>query len=330
MTARALKAHPDSSVASDLLLARATVRSFLGDWNECLCIATDLLVESDRLEPRLRAQAHLLSEWCCSCLGLPGRVEHEQAALQLLTELDDALGLANLLLNRGVSAWREWRVEHAIADFRASSEYYVRAGDVVGAAAVDNNLAEILTVQFRLDQAEELLENARRVLRAANYTLGEMGTISGLSRVAAWRGDAVAALELQSTALEGFRNLAADDYILDSLVRLVEIHVLAGDPAAALDAADAAAAMLRRLGAVPVVPSTLARVRARALLDVGREHEATESLERALSLATDDGYAYEIALSSLMLGRLRGDESQVQRAMKQLGQLGVPDVPPGC
>jgi tetratricopeptide (TPR) repeat protein len=306
------------------------VRNYLGDWNERLGIATDLLANGNRLEPRLRAQAHLLSEWCCSCLGLPGRVEHEQAALRLLTELDDPLGLANLLLNRGVSAWREWRVEHAIADFRASSECNVRAGDVVGAAIVDNNLAEILTVQFRLDQADQLLQNARRVLRAANYTLGEMGTVSGLSRIAAWRGDATTALDLQSTALEGFRSLAADDYVLDSLVRLVEIHVLAGDPAAALDAADAAAAMLRRLGAVPVVPFTLARLRGRALLELGREHEGTECLQRALSLATDDGHAYEIALSSLMLGRLRGAEREVEQAMAQLHDLGIRDLPPRC
>ncbi len=120
VTARALKAHPDSSVASDLLLARASVRNYLGDWNECLCIATELLASGERLEPRLRAQAHLLSEWCCSCLGLPERVEHEQAALQLLTGLDDALGLGNLLLNRGVSAWREWRV--AARDHRLSGQ----------------------------------------------------------------------------------------------------------------------------------------------------------------------------------------------------------------
>jgi tetratricopeptide (TPR) repeat protein len=247
----------------------------------------------------------------------------------LLTELDDALGLGNLLLNRGVSAWHKWQVERAIADFRASSECYARAGDVVGAAIVDNNLAEILTVQFRLDQAEALLRNARRVLRAANYTLGEMATISGLSRVAAWRGETAQALELQLTALEGFRSLAADDYVLDSLVRLVEIHALAGDADAALVAADSAAAKLTDLGTVPVVPSTLARLRARPLLDTGRVLEAIESLERALSLAASDGNAYEVAMSSLLLGQLRGDEQQTRRAMEELGQLGVLDVPPG-
>ncbi len=328
--ARALKAHPDWSAESDLLLARASVRGYLGDWKGSLRITAELLATADQLDTRLRAQAHLLAEWCCSCLGLPERADHEEAAMKLMTELDDSLGLGNILLNRGVSAWRECRVEDAIADFRASSERYQRAGDVVGAAMADNNLAEILTLQVRLDPAEDLLRNALRVTRAANYALGEMGTVSGLSRVAAWRGDAAEALELQSTALEGFRNLAADDYVLDSLVRLVEIHALAGDAEAAIVAADSATTMLKRLGAVPIVPSTLARLRGSALLHAGREQEATESLERALSLANEDRFAYEIALSSLMLGRVREDERQIHEAMEQLHELDVVGVPPGC
>jgi tetratricopeptide (TPR) repeat protein len=328
--ARALKVRPDRSAESELLLARASVRGYLGDWKGSLRITTELLDSADQLDTRLRAQAHLLAEWCCSCLGLPERADHEEAAMKLMTEVDDSVGLGNMLLNRGVSAWRECRVRDAVADFRASSECYGRAGDVVGAAMAGNNLAEILTLQCRLDPAEDLLRNALRVTRAANYALGEMGTVSGLSRVAAWRGDASEALELQSTAIEGFRSLAADDYVLDSLVRLVEIHVLAGDADAALVAADSAATMLKRLGAVPVVPSTLARLRGSALLHAGREQEATESLERALSLATDDGYAYEVALSSLMLGRLREDEGQIHEALNRLHDLDVLGVPPGC
>ena len=42
----------------------------------------------------------------------------------------------------------------AVADFRLSSDYYERAGDVLGAALTDNNLAEILTLQFHLEAAE--------------------------------------------------------------------------------------------------------------------------------------------------------------------------------
>src|SRR4029077_4438475 len=96
---------------------------------------------------------------------------------------------------------------------------YRLAGDVVGAAMADNNLAEILTLQFRLDPAEELLRNAGRVARAANYAHGERTRIRGRHRISAWRGDPGAALELQPAALAGFRELSSDDYILDSLVR---------------------------------------------------------------------------------------------------------------
>ena len=136
-------------------MARATIRNFLGEWKECLTLSRELLRDFEHSDDRrLLAQAHLLAEWCCTCLGLPERAEHERAALALLTELDDSIGLANLYLNRGVSAWRECRAHDAVADFRSSSEHYERAGDVLGAALADNNLAEILTLQFHLDAAE--------------------------------------------------------------------------------------------------------------------------------------------------------------------------------
>ena len=270
-TARALKACPDFNTSGHLRLSRATVRNFLGDWLECLELTRALLRDFENSDDRrLLAQAHLLAEWCCSCLGLPERVDHERAALALLTELDDSIGLANLLLNRGVSAWRECRPADAIADVRASSELYERAGDVPGMAIADNNLAETLTSQFRLDEAELLLLRVRRLLRAASYPLGAIAATSGLSRIAAWRGQVTEALELQIEALTGFRELGADDYVVDSLVRLVEIHVIVGDARAALEAAKDAERALARLGDVPVTPAALARLTARALRLAGR------------------------------------------------------------
>lgn len=331
ITARALKANPAPSLAGHLLLARATVRNYLGEWKACLRITNDLLATvDDRDDPRLCARAHLLSEWCCSCLGLPERAAHELAALQLLTELDDSVGLGNLFLNRGVSAWRECRVDDAIADFRASADHYRRAGDVMGAAMADNNLAEIFTLQFHLDPAEQLLRNAIRVTRAANYPHGEMTALSGLSRVVAWRGEVAEALDLQSTALTGFHELAADDYVLDSMVRMVELLVLAGDQAGALTAAEDAAALLAKLGPVPMVPATLERLCGWALQRAGRSQAAIDSLEHARSLAADEGFTYEVAICTLMLGRLQGDPARVRRGVAQLRRLGVHEMPPCC
>jgi tetratricopeptide (TPR) repeat protein len=249
--------------------------------------------------------------------------------MALLTELDDSIGLGNLLLNRGESAWRESRALDAIADFKASSKRYQRAGDVLGAALADNNLAEILTLQFRLDSAQELLIRARRVTQAANYPHGTMITVSGLSRIAAWKGRTADALALQSEALSGFRKLRADDFVVDSLVRLVEIHVIAGDAPAALAAADEANRAMSRLGDVAVVPATLMRLRARALLLAGRDAEARKTFENALDLATVDGFTYEVALASMGIGRMDGDDARVSTALAQLAELGVVAAPPG-
>jgi tetratricopeptide (TPR) repeat protein len=330
VTSQALKSCSDSATAGHLRLARATVRSFLGEWKECLRLSRELLRDFENTDDRrVLAQAHLLSEWCCASLGLPERAQHERAAFELLTELDDSIGLANLLLNRGGSAWRESRTQDAIADFQSSSQHYERAGDVVGAALADNNLAELLTMQFHLDEAWGLLTRARRVTQAANYPYGTLTTMSGLSRIALWKGRIDEALDLQQQALDGFRRLRSDDLVVDSLVRLVEIRVLAGDGSAALAVADDAALALKNLGGNSGIAATLARLRARALHLNGRDAEARQEFEAALDHATVDGSKYEMALASMGIGRMDEDDARIAAALVQLGELGVVAPPPG-
>jgi tetratricopeptide (TPR) repeat protein len=249
--------------------------------------------------------------------------------LDLLTELDDSMGLANLYLNLGASAWSECRALDAVEDLETSSANYKRAGDVLGAALADNNLAEVLTLQGHLDSAEGLLTRARRITQAASYPHGTFAIISGLSRIAAWRGNTADALQLQLEALKGFRELGADDFVVDSLVRLVEIHVFAGDSGAALTAAGDAARALANLGDVPVLPATLARLTARAQQLEGRAAESRRTFESALDLATADGFTYEIALASMAIGRMDDDDARVSVALAELAELGVIAPPPG-
>jgi tetratricopeptide (TPR) repeat protein len=333
LTAREIKACSDPGVAAQLQISRATFYNFRGQFRKCLDLCDVVLADAGELhDPRLVGQAHLLAEWCCGSLGLPERSAHEEAALAILTELDDSIGLANLYLNRGESAWQQSRVDDAVTDFETSSKYYLRAGDVVGSALADNNVAEILTLQSRLGEAEALLSNARRVLHAANYPLGAAITASGLSRIAAWQGRSDEALRLQHDALAGFRELGADDHAVESLVRLVEIHVLAAEASA--DAATRAAAeareVLGRAGDVPVLPGTLSRLEARARRLSGDTVGERAFLEEAWELATRDGFDYEVALASLALGRIDGEHERVASALAVLGQLGVQTPPPGA
>ena len=330
LTARALSNCTDDAARGHLLLARATIHNFRGEWARCLDLTRMLLADpSAEADPRLCAQAHLLAEWCCTELRVAGGPDHANAAEQLLIELDDSIGLANLYLNRGVSAWREFRAAEALAELRASSDRYQRAGDVVGAALADNNVGEILTVQFRLEAAESLLQPARRVLAAAGYPYGLYCTISGLSRIALWRGEVIRAQELQSEALEGFLQLGADDLVADSLLRMVEIHVIAGDGVAALAAADEAASALGHLGDVPVLPANLARLRGQAFVLMGRPDEARTQFERGRTIADAEDSAYEFALAQIGLGRVNDDHTLVDDGLARLADLDVLAPPPG-
>jgi tetratricopeptide (TPR) repeat protein len=329
-TARALRACPPGVTAGHLRLARATIRNFQGRWSDCLQLSNDLIADlGGSSDQRLLAQAHLLAEWCCTCLGRPERAAHEQAALSLLTELDDSIGLANLLLNRGGTAAQECRAAAAIEDLSASAELYRKAGDVVGAVLADNNLAEMLTMQFRLDEAEPLLRTARRVTAAAGYPHGLMIATSGLSRIASWQGRHGEARQLQNEALAGFRGLQADDLVADSLVRLVEIHLLAGDPMLALQTADEAASAIHALGDIPVIKATLARLRGRALLAQGDRDLARENFAAALEQATIESLPYEIALATLGCARAAGDPAGAQAALAMLDEIDVIAPPPG-
>jgi ATP/maltotriose-dependent transcriptional regulator MalT len=200
---------------------------------------------------------------------------------------------------------------------------------VLGAALADNNRAEILTIQWHLDDAEALLRRAQRVMRAASYPLGATGTISGLARIAAWRGQLDEALDLQTTALAGFQELHADDQIADALVRLAEIHVLRGEPDTALVVLRDADVVLARLPDVTVLPATQLRWRARALLASGDIDAARSAFARALDKARADGSEYEMALATIGLARIDTDPKGLGDADAALARLGVLAPPPG-
>jgi hypothetical protein len=119
---------------------------------------------------------------------------------------------------------------------------------------------------------------------------------------------------------------------VDSLIRLVEIHVLAAEAAAAaaLDAAAEARGVLERAGDVPVLPGTLARLEARARRLSGDIPAARSLLDEAHEIGIRDGFDYEVALSALAIGRLDGDEARIAEALAVLGDLGAVAPPPGA
>ncbi|MBA2282677.1 MAG: tetratricopeptide repeat protein [Acidimicrobiia bacterium] len=286
---------------AELRLASAVVRHFQGRLTDARRLAVAALADAEAAgDRRAQAQAHLQLEMTMSYLGDPDHRSHGAAALALFEALGDDLGLGNLLLNMGVSAYDEGDWGGALRSYERSGAAYRRAGDVIGEASATNNRAEILTDQGRTDDAGEALTEARQVFTATGYRTGVAYTTSGRARLALRAGRFDEAHALIDEARAEFTRLGSDDMVVDSDVRLVEILLAEGRAADAL----AGARALGEIAGIAFLPVTLARLEGQALLALGRGEEARPILGSALAAARAAGIRFEEARCLLALGDL--------------------------
>jgi class 3 adenylate cyclase/tetratricopeptide (TPR) repeat protein len=322
------------SSRAELQLAASVTRFFQGRFEAAIELARAGAADAERSDNLAAlAQAHLQLEMACSELDLPERVEHGQRALELFESLGDSLGLANLHLNLGVSSYNDGRWDDALDHYEASIDAYHRVGDAVGAEAARNNQAEILTDQGHYEAAAVRLAEARRALKAANYRIGIAITASGQARVALRSEDFDTAAALLDEARREFIALNATNMVVDTDIRRVELLVWSGRQREALELATDATAGLDRLGAVAILPATLARLRGWALALAGELTPATVELNRALDLARKGGVPYEAALALDALDIVRvaaggvSDLAATAERDRLLDALGVVAIP---
>ncbi len=93
-------------------------------------------------------------------------------------------------LNVGVQAYADGQWTEAAELYAQARENCLRAGDRQNAALAGTNLGELLVSQGRLDEAERVLTDARRVLRSSGYTAFALFAEVQLARCALDRADA--------------------------------------------------------------------------------------------------------------------------------------------
>ena len=268
------------------------------------------------------AQAHLQLEMACGEIGLPGRAEHAAAAQSLFAAAGDDLGLGNLLLNLGVSAYNESDWTTSLDCYEQAAASFRRAGDVIGEATVINNRAEILTDQGRLDEASQCLEDARRVFRATRFEIGVAATTSARGRIALRNGSVAEAEALYDEARTEFERLGSQALVVDLDARRAELIAMHGDAAEAVRVCEEAQRELEAYGGLPVVAIAVRRYSAIALARLGRVEEARAAADDALERARAAGILHEVALALALRAQLHG-EDMPQEALDIMARLGI-------
>ncbi|MDP9225904.1 MAG: tetratricopeptide repeat protein, partial [Actinomycetota bacterium] len=224
----------------------------------------------------------------------------------------------------------------AIDLYQRAYDATLRIGDPVGAAACSDNIAEVLSDQGRLEEAEDRLRRSLRVWKAAEDRYSRGFCLGQLGRVVSRTGRFAEALELFDLALAEFQYVGAQEDVLNTDGKVAECLLLMGDDEAAVARCAMALSQVEERGVAGVVVPSLHRVRGLALMRLGRLEEAQDALDESLRSARERNADYEIALTLRALGRLAraqgrdpaaDGQSESRSILDRLGVVAVPEHP---
>ncbi len=250
-------------------------------------------------------------------------------ALALFEDLGNLARQAASLIHLGYEATVQGRGDEARELYRRAHEAYTRAGDVMGAAAADYNIADLLVYQGRLVEAEEMFGQVLPVFVSLRSREWAASTRRELGRLALRSGRFVEGRALVEQAREEMVELGFEGDIVESEVALVEVAMARGDWVAALELADVTLSRALALD-IAIAVRVLHRHRATALAALGRSADARVALEQALVACEDEGQVDvgRVLVELAALARAEGDpaaeelERQGREALERLGYAG--------
>jgi class 3 adenylate cyclase/tetratricopeptide (TPR) repeat protein len=280
-------------------------------------------------EDEALASAYNIMNIAHHMLGQPDKAVFAKKSLAIYKKLGMLDAQSLILGNLGAEAYfaGDWAAAHAY--YESSRSMAQRAGNTLTAAIAASNIGEVFVNQGRTDEAEPLLREASRVLRAAEFPDKAMTEIH-LGRVLAEQGKLEEAEAILRAAGEALTATGRSGTALEAAVYLAECRLEQGEAQEALDVLDRAegAAGPDRLwyGALR------AWVRGNALANLGRTEEALAVVDEGITEATKQGSPYEEGLLLLSRETIQGgvgsaDPTLTARAVDLLHGVGVRRLP---
>lgn len=171
-----------------LQLGAAVICVEQGRWTRAITLAERTVSIAPDDDESGRAYAYLILHQSYIGAGRTPPVDYAERALEIYERLKKHRLTARALNILGMEAHRRGDLSRAVELYSRSRTELVAAGEVLPAAAVANNLAEILVDEGRYAEAKPAFEDALAVSRAAGQQ-AYVGVISGnLGHVAAMEG----------------------------------------------------------------------------------------------------------------------------------------------
>ncbi len=240
------------------------------------------------------ARAYTKIDEAYQTLGRRDEAVHEEKALEIFEELGDLPGILLLAINLGVQAYADGHWDEAIAMYAKAQEVSRRSGNVAAEGAAAANLGEVLISRGQFDEAKTVLEEARRVLRGQKVIVFALFAETQLARLTMERGEHGSAVDALEQIIVEANRVGQPFIAVDAAVHLADACTRFGDPEKALGVIEVAQHLAGEDAALYEVP--LERLRAGALITLGRADEAAGHIEPALASAREQRLVYEEAL----------------------------------
>ena len=190
-------------VKARLMTGRASIRMAQENAGEALVAANAAIeVARDAREDESLLRAYDIHDWACLVLGHPEDAVFAEKALTIAERIGhlDAAGI--VMNNLGGKAYFAGDWDLALEMYEKSRDARIRTGNSMEAAWTAANIGELLISRGRFDEAEPVLKEAIRTLRASEAIDGALFAETQLGRLELERGEFDRAIEL----LEAARN----------------------------------------------------------------------------------------------------------------------------
>jgi class 3 adenylate cyclase/tetratricopeptide (TPR) repeat protein len=324
-----------ASIRVELGLAYAGVRYYQGRYRECVEWCRQMIPAAQEIDDLAGlAHAYSLLHLAYTHLGSPERVAYRGLALPLYEKLGDLTRQGHVLNNMGIDSYYDGDWTAAVEFYEQARRALENAGGFVDAADVVYNIAEIVSDQGRLDEAEKLTHEILETYRSARYPVGEALAIANLGRIASRAGRFTEAAELLDDARDRFETLGDERFVLEMECRIIELCVFMNAHQEARPRIVHAFTRIHRIGGVPALLCLVHRLHGYALAQAGDIGAARTEIDRSIRVAQDANIRYEMALSLEALARLTDDEARADAAREEsqgifdgLGVVATPNVP---
>lgn len=324
----------DASVAARRLRASAAalgavVRQRQERPTDALARARQAVAEAEACdEQRARARAESVLAWAAMVLDLPERDQHLRLALQLFEDAGDLTGVAHIANNLGVLAYYDGDWAGALSWYDRAEEALRRTGNIAAAALTAANAGELLVNQHRLDEAEEVLRDAARVLRVVGHKWGAPFADMHRGRLELARGRTDQAVELLEACVAEFEAMGSPLWIYEAALHLTPAMVRRGEPDEALARLEAMTP--DDIEGIEMLDAARAWAEGMALAAVGRSDAAADRISAGLLTARRRGLEFDLARLLLLADDIElhdpaalGTETPVEDARALLDRLGV-------